>query len=304
MSNGSSKLPTDPTELAQFGKLELIARQLVEGLMMGRHRSPFKGSSVEFVEHREYYPGDEIRHIDWRAFGKTGRYYIKEFEDETNLRAHLMVDASGSMSYAGSTISKFEYARLLAASLSWLLLSQRDSVGMLTFDSQLREQLKPSSNRDVFRQLTHILEETTPGEDTSLAAVIEEALPTIKRRSLIVLISDCFDSLDALATALQRMHHAKHELIIFRIAAPEEVDFPFQRPTQFRNLENIDHRLLVDPVRLRKEYLRQYTEFSTGLETICGTMGIALRMVRTSDPIQSVIGSWLAERMAAQAARR
>lgn len=272
--------------------------------MMGRHRSPFKGSSVEFVEHREYYPGDEIRHIDWRAYGKTGRYYIKEFEDETNLRAHLLVDASGSMSYSGSTLSKFDYARMLAASLSWLLLTQRDSVGMMTFDSKIREQLKPSSNRDAFRQMAHILEHTTPGDDTSLAAVIEAALPTIKRRSMLLLISDCFDSLEALQAALQRCRHAKHEVIIFRVAAPEEVDFPFERPTQFHNLEDRDHRLLVDPVRLRKEYLRQYEEFSTGLEKMCGTLGMSHRVLRTTDPIQEVVGSWLAERMAAQASRR
>ncbi|MEZ6128000.1 MAG: DUF58 domain-containing protein [Planctomycetaceae bacterium] len=304
MSDASPSLPTDPTELAKFGKLELIARQLVEGLMMGRHRSPFKGSSVEFVEHREYYPGDEIRHIDWRAFGKTGRYYIKEFEDETNLRAHLLVDASGSMNYAGSTISKFAYARMLAASLCWLLLTQRDSVGLITFDSRIRDQLKPSSNRDVFRQMTYLLEQSNPGEDTSLAGVIEAALPTIKRRSLIVLISDCFDSLEALQSALQRCRHARHEVLIFQIAAPEEIDFPFERPTQFKNLENVDHKLLVDPVRLRKEYLRQYGEFSIGLKKLCGTLGIDHRVVKTSDPLQAIIGSWLAERMAAQAARR
>jgi len=304
MPDDSSPQPTDPTELAQFGKLELIARQLVEGLMMGRHRSPFKGSSVEFVEHREYYPGDEIRHIDWRAFGKTGRYYIKEFEDETNLRAHLLVDASGSMNYSGSTVSKFEYARMLAASLCWLLLTQRDSVGLITFDSKIRDQLKPSSNRNLFRQMTHLLEQTTPGEDTSLAAVIEAALPTIKRRSLILLISDCFDSLEALQAALQRCRHARHEVLIFQVAAPEEIDFPFERPTQFKNLEKVDHKLLVDPVRLRKEYLRQYGEFSAGLKKLCVTLGIDHRLVKTSDPLQAIVGSWLAERMAAQAARR
>lgn len=297
-------LPTDPTQLAQFGRLELVARQLVEGLMMGRHRSPFKGSSVEFVEHREYYPGDEIRHIDWRAFGKTGRYYIKEFEDETNLRAHLLVDASGSMSYGESTLTKFEYARMLAASLSWLLLGQRDSVGLLTFDSQIRDQLKPSSSRDTFRRVIHVLEETQPGKDTGLAAVIESALPSIRRRSLLILISDCFDSIDALESTLQRIRHAKHEAVVFQVAAPEEIDFPFERPTQFRNLENVDHRLLVDPARLRKEYLRQYSEFSEGLVKICGTLGIDHRRIKTSDPIQAVLGEWLAERMAIQASRR
>lgn len=297
-------LPTDPTQLAQFGRLELVARQLVEGLMMGRHRSPFKGSSVEFVEHREYYPGDEIRHIDWRAYGKTGRYYIKEFEDETNLRAHLLVDCSASMNYGQSTLTKFEYARLLAASLAWLMLGQRDSVGLMTFDSKLRQQLKPSSNRDAFRQITTVLEETEPGEDTSLSQVIEAALPSIRRRSLIVLISDCFDSLPALEAMLQRLRHAKHEAIVFRIAAPEETDFPFERPTQFRNLENVDHRLLVDPVRLRKEYLRQYNEFSESLQQVCGTLGIDYRVLRTSDSLQKVLGEWLAERMAMQAGRR
>ncbi len=297
-------IPNDPNKPVQYGRLELVARQLVEGLMIGRHRSPFKGSSVEFVEHRDYYPGDEIRHIDWRAFGKTGRYYVKEFEDETNLRAHLLVDASGSMSYAGSTISKFDYASQLAASMAWLLLGQRDSVGMVTFDSKIRDQLKASSNRDVFRQMAHVLEQTTPGDDTSLGAVVEKVLPTFKRRSLVILISDCFDSLQALEAAFQRCRHARHELVVFQIAAPEEIEFPFERPTQFRNLENVDHRLLVDPARLRKEYLRQYGEFSEGLKKICGSMAIDHRVVKTSDPLQKVVGEWLAERMALQASRR
>lgn len=297
-------LPTNPTELARFGKLELVARQLVEGLMMGRHRSPFKGSSVEFVEHRQYYPGDEIRHIDWRAFGKTGHYYIKEFENETSLRAHLLLDASGSMSYEGKHLRKFDYARMLAGALTWLMLGQRDAVGLVTFDSAVREQLKPSSNRDMYMRIMHVLEHSEPGEDTSLADVIESVLPSVRRRSLIVLISDCFDEPEKLESTLQRLRHARHEVIVFRIAAPEEVDFPFDRPTQFRNLENIDHRLLIDPARLRKEYLRQYSEFSESLDKTCGTLGIDYRVIRTSDPLQTVLGEWLAERMAIQASRR
>jgi uncharacterized protein (DUF58 family) len=296
-------LPENPAELAQLGRLELIAQQLVEGLMMGRHRSPFKGSSVEFVEHRDYSPGDEIRHIDWRAYGKTGRYYVKEFEDETNLRAHLLIDASGSMAYAGRSISKFQYGRMLAASLAWLLLGQRDSVGLITFDSAIRAQLKPSSNRDGFRRIQEILEETTPGADTGLADVIESALPTIARRSLLILISDCFDDIDALTKALQRCRHAKHEVIIFRVAAPEEETFPFERPTEFHNLEDDRGRLLVDPLRLRNEYLRQYNEFTQTLQKECGAIGIVCRRVLTSDPLQQTLGSWLAERQAAQRVR-
>ncbi len=300
----AAPLPENPAELAQFGRLELIARQLVEGLMMGRHRSPFKGSSVEFVEHRDYYPGDEIRHIDWRAYGKTGRYYVKEFEDETNLRSQLLIDVSGSMSYAGQHVSKFQYARMLAASLAWLLLGQRDSVGMMTFDSSIRDQLKPSSNRDTFRRMQEILEGTVPGADTSIAALLEAALPSIPRRSLLILISDCFDDLPLLLKALQRCRHARHEVIIFRIAAPEEEEFPFERPTQFRNLEDVDQRLLVDPLRLRKEYLRQYLDFTETLSRECGAMGIDCRRILTSDPLQKTLGAWLAERMASQATRR
>ncbi len=291
-------LPEDPTALAQFGSLELIAIQLVEGLLMGRHRSPYKGSSVEFVEHREYYPGDEIRHIDWRAYGKTGRYYVKEFEDETNVRAHLIVDCSASMGYAGQTLSKFDYARMLAATLAWLLLSQRDAVGLITFDSTVKTQIKPSSNRNVFRQIEEELRNSQPGRETSIADAIESVLPTLPRRSLLILISDCFDSVENLTRVFQRCRHAKHELLVFRIAAPEEEDFPFERPTQFRNLEQENHRLLVDPLRLRTEYLRAYKQFAADLQHQCGLLGIGYQRLLTSDSLQSALGAWLAERAA------
>ncbi len=297
-------LPENPAELASFGRLELIARQLVEGLMMGRHRSPFKGASVEFVEHRDYYPGDDIRHIDWRAYGKSGRYYVKEFEDETNLRAHVLVDVSASMSYAGKHLSKLQYARMLAAALAWLLLSQRDSVGMMTFDSGIRDQVKPSSNRDTFRRIIEILEATIPRADAGLADALDSVLPTIGRRSMLILISDCFDDIEKLRKTLQRFRHARHEVVIFRIATPEEEEFPFDRPTQFRNLENADDRLLVDPARLRKEYLRQYAAFATTLKKECGAIGIDCRRILTSEPLQNSLGHWLAERMASQSVRR
>ena len=296
--------PGDNSEPVKLGRLELVARQLVEGLMMGRHRSPFKGASVEFVEHRKYYPGDEIRHIDWRAFGKTERYYIKEFEDETNLRAHLLVDCSGSMKYAGQAISKFDYASQLAASLAWLMLSQRDSVGLMTFDSQVRQQLKPSSNRDAFRHLIEVLEETQPGADTSLAGVIESALPSFPRRSLLILISDCYDDIERLEKMLSQCRHARHEVVVFQVAAPEEVDFPFDRPTQFRDLEIADHRLLVDPAQLRREYLSQYREFSQRLDRVCVDLAVDLCRVQTSEPLHTVLGEWLAQRMHKGATRR
>lgn len=182
----------DPTTLARFGKLDVVARLIVEGYMMGKHKSPFKGSSVEFVEHRQYYPGDEIRHIDWRAYGKTGRYYVKEYEDETNLRCYLMLDASGSMGYGDSTLSKFDYARQMAAALSYLLLQQRDAVGLCLFDNKLRELIEPSMNAMQFPRMIQTLEKAKPGRETSLGSVFEEIIPRLKRRSLIILLSDFF----------------------------------------------------------------------------------------------------------------
>ena len=299
-----TNLPENPLQLAQFGRLELIAQQLVEGVMMGRHRSPFKGSSVEFVEHREYYPGDEIRHIDWRAFGKTGRYYVKEFEDETNLRAHILVDASGSMAYAGQQVSKFQYAKMMAASIAWLLLCQRDAVGLTVFDTRPRETVKASSNRDTFRRMVEILDGTTPGQETSLSAVLETAVQTIPRRSMIILISDCFEEPESLVRVLQRCRHARHEIVILRIAAPEEEQFPFDRPTQFRSLEQTGQRMLVDPVRLRQEYLRQYEQFSETMRRECGALGISYRRILTNESLQTALGSWLTERNDSRTAGR
>ncbi len=283
----------DPTALARFGKLEVVARLVVEGFLMGQHKSPFKGSSIEFVEHRQYYPGDEIRHIDWRAYGKTGKYYIKEYEDETNLRCYLLVDASGSMGYAGKTLSKLDYARYLAASLGHLLLQQRDATGLITFDTKVRDRFDPSTNAQNFQRLVNCLENRRPGGETSLAAVFEKLLPTIKRRSLIVILSDCFDRIEPLATALKLFRHARHEVILFHVVAPEEEDFPFARPTQFRSLERSGHRMLVDPLQLRQHYRERYQEFCEQLVRACGTVGADYEKLVTDQPWHVALGRFL-----------
>ena len=283
----------DPTALAKFGKLEVVARLVVEGYMIGQHNSPFKGSSIEFVEHRQYYPGDEIRHIDWRAYGKTGKYYIKEFEDETNLRTYLLVDASGSMGYAGKTLSKYDYARYLAASLGYLLLSQRDAAGLMTFDTKLRDRVDPTANAQNFQRLTQTLEARQPGGETSLARVFEQLLPVFKRRSLIVILSDGFDRLEPLATALRLFRHARHEVILFQIVAPEEEEFPFSKPTQFRSLERRGHRILVDPHRLRTHYRERFQEFCTELSRLCGGIGVDYQRFVTSTAYHVALGAFL-----------
>lgn len=286
----------DPTTLARFGKLDVVARLIVEGYMMGQHKSPFKGSSVEFVEHRQYYPGDEIRHIDWRAYGKTGRYYVKEYEDETNLRCYIMLDASGSMSYGQSTLSKFDYARQLAAALSFLLLKQRDAVGLCLFDNRMRELIEPSMNAVQFPRIIQALEKATPGRETSLGSVFEEIIPRLKRRSLIILLSDLFDDIKPLQAALKRFRHYHHEVIVLQVNAPEEEDFPFSRPTQFHNLERPDSRLLVDPHRLRRHYLEQYQKFMKQIDQICGKTGVDRVKLLTDESFAEALGKYLAYR--------
>ena len=286
----------DPTALSRFGSLEIVARLLVEGFVMGQHKSPYKGSSIEFVEHRQYYPGDEIRHIDWRAYGKTGKYYIKEFEEETNLRCHLVVDASGSMSYSGSTISKFDYATQLAAALAHLLLQQRDAVGLLTYDTQIRDRIDPATHPRTFQRIVQLLNDRRTGGETSLSQVFAQLLPMVARRSLIVIMSDCFDRMEPLTSALKQFRHARHELVLFHIVAPEEEDFPFNRPTQFRSLERASHRLLVDPHRLRSIYRKQYTDFCQLLENRCGAIGVDYQRMTTVEPYGKALGAYIDSR--------
>src|SRR5436309_1241910 len=216
----------DPTSLAKYGRLAMVARNLVEGFLTGVHKSPYKGFSVEFAEHRQYYPGDEIRHIDWRAYGKTDRYYIKEYEEETNLKAHLLVDASGSMAYRGRHLSKFQYAQYIAASLAYLMLHQRDAVGLVTHDTRLRQMIAPRANAKHLLRLLATLEQTRPGGETSLAPLWHELANQLPRRGLVVVLSDCFDQITPLLRALQHLRHQRHEILLFHILAPEELEFP------------------------------------------------------------------------------
>jgi uncharacterized protein (DUF58 family) len=287
----------DPTSLARYGRLLLVARNLVEGFLTGVHKSPFKGSSVEFAEHRQYYAGDEIRHIDWRAFGKTDRYYVKEYEEETNLRAHLIVDASGSMAYAGKHGSKFQYAQYVAASLAYLMLHQRDSVGLVTHDTRLRQKIQPKANSKHLVHLLHTLEGTEPGGETSLASVWHDLATQLKRRAMLIILSDCFDDLGALLRALYHFRHNSHEVVLFHVLAPEEMEFPFRKWTQFRNLEVNAHRLLVDPQRLRKEYLKNFQSFCTELRDNVRRMQVDYHLLRTDEPVDRALGLYLSRRL-------
>jgi uncharacterized protein (DUF58 family) len=286
----------DPTAIARFGRLELIARLVVEGMMSGLHRSPFKGFSVEFAEHRRYGPGDEIRHIDWRAFGKTDRYFVKEFEEETNLKAHLVVDSSGSMGYAGRTISKLEHAKRMAASLAYLMISQRDAVGLMSFDTGLRTMIRPRSAPNQFSILCNALEETRTGGDTSLGQILDTLAESIRRRGLVIILSDGFGELEELTSALRHLRHRRHEVLFFQTLAPEEEEFPFRQPAQFRNLERQEHRLRIDPLALRAAYLDRFITFCRSLKERVQAMGADFHRASTAEPIEKTLLDYLSSR--------
>jgi uncharacterized protein (DUF58 family) len=286
----------DPSSLARYGHLSLVARTLVEGFLTGVHKSPYKGFSVEFAEHRQYYPGDEIRHVDWRAFGKTDRYYIKEYEEETNLKAHLLVDASGSMAYKGAHLSKFQYAQYVAASLAYLMLHQRDAVGLGVHDTRLRQLIPPRANSKHLLNLLRTLEATQPGGETALAPLWHQLAAQFKQRGLIVVLSDCFEQVPSLLRALQHFRHRRNEVLLFHVLAPEEIDFPFRKWTQFRNLEVAGHKMLVDPQRLRKEYLRNFQRFCKDLRDAAGRCQVDYHLMRTDQPVEHALGIYLSKR--------
>jgi uncharacterized protein (DUF58 family) len=289
----------DPTELRKYGGLTLLARQVVEGFLTGVHRSPYKGFSVEFAEHRQYTPGDEIRHIDWRALGKTDRYYIKEYEEETNLKAYLLVDASGSMGYRGSkrALSKFEYAQHVAASLSYLMLHQMDAVGLITLDTKVRDLIPPKASPKHLLQVLTTLENTTPGGETAMAPLWHElAGHHLKRRGMIFILSDYFDQVESLTKALQHLRHRNHEVVLLHVLAPEELEFPFKRLTQFRNLESRDHKVLVDTRRLREDYLKNMERFRDELKRQAGKLHVDYHLLRTDEPVDRALGIYLSRR--------
>ncbi len=282
----------DPTSLSRYGHLALVARQLVEGFLTGVHKSPYKGASVEFAEHRQYSPGDEIRHIDWRAVAKTDRYYVKEYEEETNLRAHLLVDASGSMGYG----TKFAHAQRLAASLAYLMLHQRDAVGLALHDTKLRAMLPAKANAKHLLRILTTLEAARPAGETALAPLWHQVAGQIRQRGLVVVISDCFGDTSGVLRALQHLRHRRHEVMLLHVLAPEEITFPFTRWTQFRDLEAAGNRRLVDPQTLRREYLANFERFLAELRQACARCQADYHLFRTDEPVDRALGLYLSRR--------
>ena len=279
--------------------MQLLARQVVEGFYSGLHRSPHKGASVEFKEHRSYSPGDDIRSIDWKLYGKTDRFYIREYEEETSLRCTLLLDASGSMGYRGSraTSDKRTFAVAAAAALAHLLLSrQNDSVGLVTFDTTVRRYIPPRSQPRHLRVMLEELAGTEPGGETDLAAVFHEIAARLGRRGLLIVLSDLFADVEPLLKSLAHFRHGGHEVLLLQVLDPDELDFPFDQWTQFVDRERSDHRLMLDPAQVRASYLERLAAFQTKLQRGCERQRISLVQLSTDRPVEAALGEYLAMR--------
>ncbi len=295
----------DPDTLTKIERLDIKARLIVEGYISGLHRSPYHGFSVEFAEHREYSPGDDLKHLDWKVFAKSDRYYIKQYEEETNLRSYVLLDTSQSMCYkSGGRMSKLEYGKYIAASLAHLLIRQQDSVGLVTFDHALRQRLQASSSpahkKALLETLAGIDEDAIgPEQKTDTSVLFHELAEWIKRKGLIVIISDLFDDPEALLFGLQHFRHKKHEVIVFQILDDDEINFPFEDLTLFEGLED-KPELLCDPRSLRDGYMKAFEGFTDRIRRGCRGSRIDFVRVNTAHPLDVVLSAYLANRAASR----
>ncbi|NOZ61712.1 MAG: DUF58 domain-containing protein [Calditrichaeota bacterium] len=258
----------NPEVVSRLKNMQLRARLIVEGFISGLHRSPYHGFSVEFSDYRPYMPGDEIRHIDWKAYGKTDRFYIKQFEEETNVKAYILLDISASMSYSSEKISKLEYASYLAAALSYLMIEQRDAVGLIAFDEKIQNYLSPRSVRSYLTQILSVLETVKPTEKTNIALTLHTMAERIHRRGLIILLSDLLDEPAQVLSGLKHFRHRGHEVIVFQILDPREIDFDFKKNALFRDVETGD-KMSTQPWHIRAEYQRLMSDFVQNYRREC-----------------------------------
>jgi uncharacterized protein (DUF58 family) len=295
MANGEPSY-FDPTVLAGISNLYLRARWVVEGMMSGIHRSRSKGFSVEFEEHREYSPGDEIRRIDWKALGKFDRYFIKEYEDETNLRAYLLMDASASMNYASNGMTKFDYGCTLTASLAYLILRQQDAAGLVTFSNRIEAFIPPKAKRDYLTEILHALESRGPAGDTDVGKILEEIAAQLKRRGLVVLISDLLDDPEQVLKGLRLFRFKGNDVIVFHILDRAELELPFDGNVLFEDLEEAALRVSADPRAIGPVYRQVVQDFIDRMRKQCHENSIDYQLISTSTPLDQAMASYLSWR--------
>ncbi|MEM0897017.1 MAG: DUF58 domain-containing protein [Verrucomicrobiota bacterium] len=285
----------DPRVLEHIKRLDLRARRVVEGFITGQHRSPYNGFAIEFAGHREYVPGDEIKHIDWKVWSKTDRLYIKEYETETNLKATLIVDCSKSMRYGREGWSKFDYASTAAASLAHLLQHQQDSVGLVTFDAKVRNVLPASSRMIQVKEIAHTLEATEPDKGTDVEKVFLKLAAQVRQRGIVAIFSDLLAETETIRDALERFRIRGHEVIVFHILDDDEIDFPFDENTRFVGLESTDV-VQTDPRSLRNAYLEVIEDYLKEVRKVAASLGVDYTLARTSEPLDAVLSRYLAWR--------
>ena len=285
-----------PDVVARAEALGLKARTLVEGMRVGDHKSPYHGFSVEFIQHREYVPGDDIRHIDWRVYGRNERYVIKQYEQETNFVGHLVVDASRSMLYGEGTSNKLEVAKTIAATLGHLIIGQRDSAGLHVFDEGFRHQIPHGSSPGHFQDILKALESTEPKEKTAIGPLLHSLAEKVRRRGLVFLISDCFDEPAGILEGLRHLRFMGHEITVFHTLHPDETEFQFEGMVKFDALEETRH-LLTRPRLLRPSYLRALQAYLKELQEGCEGNRVDYVLVDTSKPLAETLTSYLARRL-------
>ena len=285
-----------PEAVARIARLEVLARNVVEGFLSGLHRSPYFGQSVEFAQHREYAPGDDIRRIDWKVWSKTDRYYIKQYEEETNLRTTLLVDLSESMQFGSTKLTKNEYACQIAASLAYLLLRQQDSVGMISFDDVIRATVPPSSKQNHLQAILASLDHEQPAKKTDLYHLLAQVADQQTRRGLIVLVSDLFVDRAGLFKGLKLLRTRGHDVMVFHVLDDEELDFTYAGTTKFEGMEEMGD-LICDPRSLREGYQQAVQQFVEDLRRNCARQMIDYQTLRTSEHLDAVLAHYLTHRV-------
>ncbi|HXT59263.1 MAG TPA: DUF58 domain-containing protein [Pirellulales bacterium] len=286
----------DPAALMRIKSLELRAKIVVEGFFNGLHRSPFHGFSVEFSEYRQYTPGDDLRYLDWRLFGRSDRYYIKRFEDETNLRCHLLLDMSRSMGFGSLAYDKAEYAKTAAATFAYFLSIQRDAVGLVTFDEQIQEYLPARFRQGHMHRVMLCLERSLAGTATDLGPPLEQIAKTASKRGLIVLISDLLAPIGALETQLGYLRSRGHEVVVLRVLDPAEIDFRFDEAAVFQDLES-GREIYVDPLSARERYLERFARHAAEIAAACNRLGIDYYPLSTAQPLELALFDFLHSRL-------
>lgn len=287
----------DPETLATIRPLGLRAKTLIEGLVGGLHRSPLKGHSIEFAQHREYVPGDDVRQVDWKVYARSDRYYLKQYEDETNLICYLLVDHSESMNFCGqqSALSKLEYAQMVACSLAYLVHSQQDSAGLVTFSREIDHWLPASSSSNLFEDFVSVLEQASPSRETDIAAVLSNVTRRLTRPSLVILLSDLFDSGDELMNAIRLLRCAGHDFMALHILDAEEIDFPFDQIADFEGLET-SNSIQTNPALIAAAYREALEDFCTKVRVCCQQQNAEYYRVRTDQTLLSSLPEILASR--------